>query len=150
MRALVCLAITGCAGAWAQGGKASRVTLEIRLAVPCASADAGKPLKDPEGSGSLCLEKTPFLTERDVESAEVHHNSAGHAVVFLTFHTDAARRELQVTLKNVGGRVAIILNGSLIAAPRISSASRQLFIDGNFTQARAEGLVESFNTQARR
>jgi preprotein translocase subunit SecD len=146
----VCLTVASCAGAWAQDGKAPRVTLEVRLAVPCASAQAGKPVKDPDGVGSLCLDKTPFLTERDVESAEVHHNSAGHAVVFLTFHTDAARRELQVTLNNVGGRVAIVLNGNLVAAPRISSASRQLFIDGNFTQARAEALVESFNTQARR
>lgn len=128
----------------------ARVTLEIRLAAPCTSKTAGRPMKDPDGAGSICLERTPFLTARDVESAEVHHNAAGHPVVFLVFHSEAAMRELQVTMKNFGNRVGIVLNGRLVSAPRIPGGSRFLFIDAGFTQAQAKALVETFNTQSRR
>jgi preprotein translocase subunit SecD len=126
------------------------VTLEVRLATPCTSRTAGRPVKDPDGAGSICLDRTPFLTTRDVESAEVHHTAAGHPVVFLVFHSDAAMRELQVTMKNIGNRVGIVLNGRLVSAPKIPGGSRFLFIDAGFTQAQAEALVEEFNTQARR
>ncbi len=105
-------------------------------------------MKDPDDAGTLCLERTPFLTERDVESAQIHRNAAGHPVILLTFRHEAAMRELQVTMKNIGNRVGIVLNGRLLSAPRISAASRLLFVDGNFTQAQAESLVEAFNAEA--
>jgi preprotein translocase subunit SecD len=126
------------------------VTLDVRLAAPCTSKTAGKPMKDPDGAGPICLERTPFLTTRDVESAEVHHNAAGHPVVFLVFHSEAAMRELQVTMKNIGNRVGIVLNGRLVSAPKIPGGSRFLFVDGGFTQAQAEAIVNAFNTQGRR
>jgi preprotein translocase subunit SecD len=126
------------------------VTLEVRLAAPCTSHTAGRPMRDPDGAGPICLDRTPFLTARDVESAEVHHSGAGHPVVFLTFHSEAAMRELQITMKNIGNRVGIVLNGHLVSAPKIPGGSRFLFIDAGFTQAQAEALVDAFNTQARR
>jgi preprotein translocase subunit SecD len=128
----------------------ARVTLEVRLAAPCTSKTAGRPMKDPEGGGSICLERMPFLTTRDVESAEVHHNAAGRPVAFLVFHSEAAMRELQVTMKNIGNRVGIVLNGRLVSAPKIPGGSRFLFIDAGYTQAQAEALVNALNSQARR
>lgn len=130
--------------------KPDRNTLDVRLVAPCKGPHLGQPVKDPDGAGTICLDKEPFLTTIDIESAEVRHNSAGHATVFLTFHPPAATRELQVTLKNRGKRVAIAVDGQVVAAPTISSGSRFLFIDGNFTQARAESIVKSFNAQALR
>ncbi len=127
-----------------------RVTLDVRLVVPCTTPNAGRPLKDPDSAGSICLDPTPFLTERDVESAEIHHNTDKSPVIFLTFHHDAAMRELQVTLKNIGGRVAISLNGRLLSALKISGGSRLLFVDGKFTEARTVALVQAFNDQVRR
>jgi preprotein translocase subunit SecD len=128
----------------------AHVTLEVRLVTPCASHTAGRAMKDPDGAGAICLDRTPFLTGRDVESADVRHTAAGHPVVFLIFHSDAAMRELQVTMKNIGGRVGIVLNGRLVSAPKIPGGSRFLFIDAGFTQAQAEAIVYAFNTQARR
>ena len=127
-----------------------RATLDVRLVVPCNGPHAGQPVKDPSGAGTFCLDKEPFLTTIDIESAEVRHNSAGHSTVFLTFHPPAAMRELQVTLKNRGKRVAIAVDGQVVTAPTIPSGSRFLFIDGNFPQARAEAIVRSFNAQALR
>ena len=69
------------------------VALEVRLVVPCSIPHSGKPVKDPNGAGQICLDRTAFLTTADIESAEVRHNSAGNAVVFLIFHNDAAMRE---------------------------------------------------------
>lgn len=134
------------AGALAQQ-KPERVTLDVRIVVPCKGPHAGQPVKDPDGAGTICLDKEPFLTTADIESAEVRHNSANRPTVFLTFHNEAAMRELQVTLKNRGKRVALGVDGQVVAAPVISSGSRFLFIDGNFTQARAEAIVKSFNAQ---
>jgi preprotein translocase subunit SecD len=119
--------------------------LEVRLVVSCSVPHAGKPVKDPAGAGQICLDRTAFLTTTDIESAEARHNSAGHWVVFLTFHNDAAMRELQVTLRNIGHRVAILLDGQAVAAPTISSGSRFLFVDGGFTQTRAEEIAAGFN-----
>ena len=69
---------------------------------------------------------------------------------FLDFHSEAAMRELQVTMKNIGNRVGIVLNGRLVSAPKIPGGSRFLFIDAGFTQSQAEAVVDAFNTQARR
>ena len=124
--------------------------LNVRLVVPCSVPHAGKPVKDPAGAGEICLDRTAFLSTSDIESAEARHNSAGHWVVFLTFHNDAAMRELQVTLRNIGHRVAILIDGQVVGAPRISSGSRFLFVDGGFTQARAEEIAAAFNAQVRK
>jgi preprotein translocase subunit SecD len=59
-------------------------------------------------------------------------------------------RELQVSKQNVGGRVGIVLDGTLVAAPEIPGPSRLLFIDGKFTEARAREVAEAFNEVARR
>lgn len=126
------------------------VTLEVRLVVPCSTAHFGQPVKDPDGAGQICLDRNAFLTTSDVETAEVRRNSAGHNTVFVTFHHDAAMRELQVTLKNTGHRVAILVDGRPVTAPTISSGSRFLFIDGNFTHDRAEEIAHGLNMQGGR
>ena len=136
--ALLALATAG----WAQNGGKPPVTLAVRLVVPCGSPAAGTPVKSLAG---LCLDKKPFLTETDVESAEVHPGSGGRHLILLTFHHDAAMRELQVTLKNVGNRVAIVLDGRPLGAPTITSGSRLLYLDGGFTEHEAEDIVGAFN-----
>jgi len=121
------------------------VTLAVHLLVPCAGPGAGRPVRLPGVDPSLCLDKTPFLTEKDVASAELHNNSKGRPNVFLTFHEEAAVRELDVTRRNVGGRVAIVVDGRIVSAPAVSSSSRLLYIDGNYTEKQAQALVAAFN-----
>jgi hypothetical protein len=69
-------------------------------------------------------------------------------VVFLTFHEDAAVRELSVTRNNIGGRVGIVVNGQVAAAPTIAASSRFLYIDAGYTAKQAQALVDGFNRQA--
>jgi preprotein translocase subunit SecD len=147
MIARVLLAICCCASAWAQGG-GPPVRLAVHLVISCSAQGAGPAVRSPGVDTPICLDQTPFLTEKDVQGAEMHINSKGHPTVFLTFHDAAAMRELDITRKNVGNRVAILINGRVVSAPAVASSSRLLFIDGNFTEKQAQSLAESFNKTA--
>ena len=129
---------------YAQTASGRPVTLAVHILVPCGPG-AGQRVKVAGVAGSLCLDRTPFLTEQDVQSAEIQVSSKGHPMVFLTFHNEAAVRELQVTQKNIGNRVAILLDGKVVSTPAIAAASRLLYIDGNFTRPQADQVVMSFN-----
>ena len=124
------------------------VTLAVHLLVACSTPGAGQPVRLPGLNASLCLDRAPFLTQKDVVSAEMRNNSQGRPLVFLTFHEDAAIRELDVTRKNVGNRVGIVVNGRIISAPQVSSSSRLLYIDGHYTEKQAQALVAAFNKMA--
>ena len=141
---LLFLLAGACATGFCQSAPRAAVTLAVDLMVSCAGSHTGQPIAV-KGSGErLCLDGQPFLTQNDVESAEIHKNAGGQPVVFLTFHQNAAMRELQVTLKNVGNHIAIVLNGRVLSTPTIFAGSRQLYLDGGFTQAQAQALVTAF------
>jgi preprotein translocase subunit SecD len=132
----------------AQTASPAAVTLAVHLLVACSGPNAGQPVRFPGVDASLCLDRTPFLTGRDVRSAELRTNSLGHPEVFLTLHEDAAIRELGITRKNIGNRVAIVVNGRVAMAPAIAAASRFLYIEANYTAKQAQSLVDAFNRQA--
>ena len=145
---VVLLLAAACARGFCQNPQPPAVTLAVDLLVPCSGPHAGQPITVKGGSERLCLDGQPFLTEKDVESAETRKNSSGQPVVFLTFRQRAAMRELQVTLKNIGNHIAIVLNGRVLSTPAIAAGSRMLYLDGGFTQAQALALVRGFYAQA--
>jgi len=130
--------------AWAQTPAKRAATLDVHLLVECSSPEAGK-----VKAGAQCVDRTPFLTEKDIQTAEIQKNQRGRWTVFLTFRDEAARRELQVTKANLGKRVAIVVNGKLVSTVSISAASRLLFIDGNYTEADARAVADGFNRALR-
>jgi preprotein translocase subunit SecD len=135
--AMVCLA-------GAQGAPKPGVVLAVHILVTCG-AGAGARVKIPDSPTPLCLDRAPFLTQDDVQSAEIQMSSKKHPRVFLTFRPAAAMRELQVTQKNIGNRVGIVLNGRVVSTVTIAAASRLLYIDGDFTRPEADALVMAFN-----
>ena len=139
-----CVWLLWAGAVWAQHGAKPPVTLAVHVLVPCGTG-AGERVKVEGASDRLCLDQKPFLTEADVQSAEIQINRKGRPMVFLTFHNEAAVRELQVTRKNIGNRVGIVLNGRVVATPVIAAASRLLYIDGNFTRPQADEIVMAFN-----
>jgi hypothetical protein len=141
---LPCVLVIG----FAQGVPAPPVTLAVHLLVACSSHGSGQPVELPGGDAPLCLARTPFLTQKDVQSAELRQNSQGHQVVFLTFHEDAAIRELEITRQNIGNRVGIVVNGRVAAAPAIAASSRFLYIDTGYAAKQVQALVAAFNRQA--
>jgi len=149
MRARVFFLLAGaCTGGFCQSAPPPAVTLAVDLMVSCSGPHFGQPIPVKGSSQPLCLAGQPFLTEKDVESAETRKNSSGQPVVFLTFHRNAAMRELQVTLKNIGNHIAIVLNGRVLSTPTVEAGSRMLYLDGGFTQAQALTLVRGFYVRA--
>jgi preprotein translocase subunit SecD len=133
------------ASAFAQGSSGATVTLSVHLVVACSGVAT---VKVKTAAGTKCLDPKPFLTQQDVESAELQKNSKGNPIVFLTFHNDAAMRELQITRKNIGNPVAIVLNGRVISAPVVAAASRFLYLAADFKQDQATALAAALNRQA--
>jgi preprotein translocase subunit SecD len=133
---------------FAQNAPTSPVTLAVHVLVVCSSQGAGQPVRYPGAAVPQCLAPTPFLTHKDVQSAELHRNSKGRPVIFLTFHEDAAVRELEITRKNIGNRVGIVVDGRVAGAPTIAASSRFLYIDAGYTAKQAQALVAAFNRQA--
>src|SRR5579872_6251108 len=131
------------AGVMAQTHARPAVTLAVYILLPCPPGAAGS-LRVQTAEGFFCRERQPFLTQADVEAAEIQPGSGGRTLVFLTFQHDAAMRELQVTRKNIGNHVGIVLNGRVVGTPLISAASRLLYIDDHFTRQQAEEIVGAF------
>ncbi len=69
-------------------------------------------------------------------------------MVFLTLRESAAIRELEVTRKNIGLRVGIVVNGRVVAAPTVMASSRFVYISANYTAKQAQELVDAFNKLA--
>ena len=139
--ALLWLSAAGAADLRAQRA----VTLAVHILVPCPAGAPASAAKLQTPAGPMCLDRKPFLTQDDVEAAEIQPSSKGNPMVFLTFQKDAAMRELQVTRKNIGNHVGIVLNGRVVGTPLISAASRLLYIDDHYTQPQAEAVVGAFN-----
>ena len=131
--------------ALAQGTSSQEVTLSVHLVVPCSPQAT---VKIKIAGESQCLAAQPFLTQQDVQSAELQKNAKGAPIIFLTFHNDAAMRELQITRQNIGKPVAILLNGRVISAPVVAAASRFLYLGADFKPEQAAVLVAAFNRRA--
>ena len=68
------------------------------------------------------VESNPILTESDVVDAEVTPTSASLAAVLIQLSPQGARSLSEMTSKNVGRRLAIIVNNIVVAAPVIHEA----------------------------
>lgn len=92
----------------------------------------------------LPVEPEPFLTGADVAEADAGTDQfAGQPVVTIRFTPEAATRLGAVTAANINGKVAIVLDGTVLSAPIIREpvlgGSAQ--ISGNFTVPDAENLA---------
>jgi len=122
------------------------VSLAVHLVTACTHTAT---VKVKVGGSSQCIDPKPFLTEQDVQSAELQKNAKGNPIIFLTFHNDAAMRELQITRQNIGKPVAIVLNGRVVSAPVVAAASRFLYVGADFKQDEAARIAAELNRQAR-
>jgi SecD/SecF fusion protein len=118
--------------------------LEFRLV-----ADAGEPPEDVETlpqqqGGTLPVEKRVMVAGEDLVDAQPGFDSrSGEPDVNFRFNLRGGQRFGQVTSDNVGRPFAIVLDGTVISAPRIlgpiTGGSGQ--ITGNFTVAQADNLA---------
>ncbi|MBI4388383.1 MAG: protein translocase subunit SecD [Candidatus Omnitrophica bacterium] len=108
----------------------------------------GYELKELEGEGdmlsqTLLLEANPILTGEHLTNAVVGFDQYGQAIVEFELDKEGAKIFDDVTFRNIGKRLAIVLDGNVHSAPvirdRIPGGRGQ--ISGNFTPAQASDLA---------
>jgi preprotein translocase subunit SecD len=93
----------------------------------------------------IYLHEELLVTNNDVLRARVVQNN-GHFNVAVTFSEVGATAMARATATHVGKPIAIILDGSVIAAPIVRDAiSADALLTGNFTQAEAARIASGLN-----
>jgi len=104
-----------------------------------------KYLKEGREEEPLLLEKEAVLTGEALTSASVKFDSSrfGEPIVGLTFSSEGAKKFARITKDNVGRRLAIILDGEVQSAPKITEPipSGEAVITGRFTFEKAQDLA---------
>ena len=100
-------------------------------------------VEDGRLADTLVLEAEPVLTGDKLTNASVGFDSYGQSIVEVQFDKDGAKIFDAVTFKNIGRRLAIVLDGKVHSAPvirdRIPSGRGQ--ISGSFTVQQASDLA---------
>lgn len=93
----------------------------------------------------LLLEKQAVLTGAALSNAFVRFDQSqfGEVGVALQFNPEGAKKFAEITSKNVGRRLAIVLDGKVQSAPNIREAipSGEAVISGHFTPEQAQDLA---------
>ncbi|HEX7042822.1 MAG TPA: protein translocase subunit SecD [Patescibacteria group bacterium] len=88
--------------------------------------------------------KQTTLTGKDLQdAASVFDNNTGAPQVQLTFTSDGAKKFADITSRNVGKQVAMVLDGAILEAPVVNQVipNGSAVITGNFTSATANELA---------
>jgi preprotein translocase subunit SecD len=94
------------------------------------------------GKSYYALEKRRTVTGRDLSNAKPAQGQFGQSIVEFTLKPSGADAFAELTGKNVGSGLAIVLDGRVVSAPvsnsRISDRGQ---IEGSFTQQQAQDLA---------
>ena len=75
---------------------------------------------DLDSSNRLYMEPEPFLTRNDLASIEAGTSAEGDGLLALTLKDDATLRLAEITQNNPGKRLALVVDGTLLAIPGYS------------------------------
>jgi len=112
-------------------------------------------LKQVDGSERLSywpLEKISAITGNDLEDAQRSGDEFGKPAVSFRLKPPAGQRFARLTRENIGRQMAILLDATVISAPRIQSEipSGNGIITGRFTSSEAEDLAFKLRSGALR
>jgi preprotein translocase subunit SecD len=95
------------------------------------------------------------LTGKELKISQVQFNSGsgqnvGQPVVSLEFNAEGTKKFSEITARNIGKPVAILLDNRIVTAPTVQNAitDGRAIISGNFTVADAKNLVIQLNAGA--
>ncbi len=96
----------------------------------------------PEAKAFYLVQREPVVTGRDLRGAYAARDELGQPNVHLTLHPRGADALARATARNIGGRLAIVLDERVLSAPRIDNVvSAEGQIRGSFTAAEADELA---------
>lgn len=99
-------------------------------------------LPSAEGDIKYAVKMDPVVYGTDLVNAKLEFQNQ-QPVVGFTFNTNGAKRFAKVTTQNQGQLMAIVLDNTVLSAPRISTAitNGSGIITGNFTPVQAQDLA---------
>ncbi len=114
------------------------------------SVPAGYELKNiKEDKESILIEKEPALSGEYIADAHVNFDQMNQPLISISFNSEGSRMFGTLTQNNIGKRLAIVLDNTVISAPTIKDA---IFgagqITGNFTFEEASNLALSLRSGA--
>ena len=103
------------------------LTLAVGLITQCDSVHAGA-MQLSGTAKSYCFIGPTIVDQRDIATAEFDQAASNKSIVRLTLNDDAAQRFRQVTWKNIGNEVGVLMNGQLVLVATIQAATDQVRI----------------------
>ncbi len=102
-----------------------------------------------EGKEWFLVDKVPIITGSDLKTAYVSKDEFGRPAVGFELKSEAASKFAEFTSKNIGKRLAIVLEDEVVSAPVIRSRiSDRGQITGNFTPQEVRDLALILRTGA--
>ena len=118
----------------------------IEFKIVCAGAGQIGCRKLPKriNQEELYVTTTPFLSTNDIVSAKINE---GSGAIDIQFNKEGTRIFNEITSKNAGRRMAIFVDGSLLATPRIYDPviTGKMTITSSLTKEEAKALAGRIN-----
>jgi len=107
-------------------------TLEFRLAVT-EPTDGYEKHTEPTKEDPIYVSDDAVVTGVDIEKVSFFNDPNGHPAVGFVLTDDGSERFWNATSQNTGKKVAVLLDGKVISAPRINQGiKKEGTITGNF------------------
>ena len=119
-------------------------SLRIHVAEEKPYAD-WQPMKVAHLDETIYVKPAPEMTEQHLRQIRVGKGYAERSVLMLKFNEEGTARLAQVTEANVGKRIAFVVNGRVVSAPRLQSRidGGEAIIEGDFTEEEATRLAQA-------
>ena len=119
------------------------LTLAVGLITQCDSVHAGA-MQLSRTAKSYCFIGPTIFDERDIATAEFDQDAYNESLVRLTLNDDAAQRFKQLTWKNIGNEVGVVINGQLVSVATIQAPIRQVVGIAGLAHDMADMVVKTF------
>jgi preprotein translocase subunit SecD len=120
------------------------VTVEFYIAESSAAAGLKQAKVEGRNDDLVYLHETPVLTREDIAEAHVIMDKNNQPAIDIAFTKAGQAKIGKATQENIGKRLAIVVNGKVISAPRVGSTiAEHAQISGVFSKAEAEKLAQT-------
>jgi preprotein translocase subunit SecD len=121
-------------------------TIEIRLVVDAASPGSSA-VPFPGSTKTLYLRDEVLLTNSDIRSVSAQPIRKGYAGVLIIFTDEGARKLAEITEANRGQLLAIVVDGVVVAAPKIieKMSNGEAMLESGFSEEEAVRLAKSID-----
>ena len=121
-----------------------KVSVEFKIV--CAGSGQTDCRKLPKriNQEELYVTTSPFLSTKDIVGAKINQDSGA---IDIQFDKEGSQKFNEITSKNAGRRMAIFIDGNLLATPKIYDPviSGKITIGSSLTKEEAQALADRIN-----